>query len=148
MEAPALISKIEGEIELPPALNFLDFNPQNAKFSRACGAPALISKSAGGIERQNRQADFYKVISKARCLTVCAHVERRRSCIVGPPTWHMCHEDERFSGLTLAVFCALAARAQTSVVSRQCQAVRTPEVLLQTMKYFTLCTAVDSFFQV
>ena len=71
-------------------------------------------------------------------LHVCAHVERRRSCIVGPPTWHMCHEDERFSGLTLAVFCALAARAQTSVVSRQCQAVRTPEVLLQTMKYFTL----------
>ena len=50
VEAPALISKIEGEIELPPALNFLDFNPQNAKFSRACGAPALISKSAGGIE--------------------------------------------------------------------------------------------------
>ena len=46
VEAPALISKIEGEIELPPALNFLDFNPQNAKFSRACGAPALVSKSA------------------------------------------------------------------------------------------------------
>ena len=71
VEAPALISKIEGEIELPTALNFLDFTPENAKFSRACGAPALISKSAGGIQLKSaRRISMSRAISKATCLTV------------------------------------------------------------------------------
>ena len=32
VEAPDLISKIEGEIELPPALTFLDFTPKTPIF--------------------------------------------------------------------------------------------------------------------
>ena len=46
----ALISDFEGEIEPLPALNFSDFRAKPANFSRACGAPALISKIACEIE--------------------------------------------------------------------------------------------------